>query len=144
MFSASRPLFSSPPPLRGRSTAEGGREGGVFSITAQTPLPNPPPTKGRSRPSSTGYGGRERACASGEVELQTWLLRRPQLRLHLVEQRLDLGLVKPRDVVLIFQQRAERVRHRRRIERHHVELGERAGPVERLGNAGHLEQVLLA
>ena len=28
-------------------------------LVAATPLPNPPPTKGRSRPSSTGYGGRE-------------------------------------------------------------------------------------
>ena len=36
---------------------------------AATPLPNPPPTKGRSRPSSTGYGGREQAeCAARLVD----------------------------------------------------------------------------
>ena len=29
------------------------------SASTATPLPNPPPTKGRLRPSSTGYGGRE-------------------------------------------------------------------------------------
>ncbi len=38
-----------------------GREGGKqqTSVLTNTPLPNPPPAKGRSRPSSTGYGGRE-------------------------------------------------------------------------------------
>ena len=50
---------SLPSPLWGGSTAEGGRGGGPFATA--TPLPNPPPTKGRSRPSSTGYGGREQA-----------------------------------------------------------------------------------
>src|SRR5438034_4983117 len=29
------------------------------SVFVATPLPVPPPTKGRSRPSATGYGGRE-------------------------------------------------------------------------------------
>jgi DNA helicase-2/ATP-dependent DNA helicase PcrA len=48
---------TSPPPLRGRD-----REGGMRRAQdlSSTPLPNPPPTEGRSRPSSTGYGGRER------------------------------------------------------------------------------------
>src|SRR4051812_8988642 len=32
-----------------------------------TPLPTPPPTKGRSRPSSTGYGGREPAAFAATV-----------------------------------------------------------------------------
>src|SRR5262249_55961479 len=48
---------SFPPPLRGRD-----REGGpTDSESGTTPLPNPPPPPGRSRPSSTGYGGREQA-----------------------------------------------------------------------------------
>jgi len=49
---------TSPLPLRGRSPAEGGREGGEPHGTAQedTPLPNPPP-----------QGGRERAAAGGGI-----------------------------------------------------------------------------
>jgi len=47
--------LSSPPPLRGRSAGEAGREGGKPQAHAQvsTPLPNPPP-----------QGGREQAAAS--------------------------------------------------------------------------------
>jgi DNA polymerase-1 len=42
--------LSSPPPLRGRSTAAGGREGGELSgMVSQAPLPNPPPQGGRER-----------------------------------------------------------------------------------------------
>jgi 5-oxoprolinase (ATP-hydrolysing) len=56
--SASAPAF--PPPLRGRD-----REGGTANAeSGTTPLPTPPPPSGRSRPSSTGYGGREHAAAS--------------------------------------------------------------------------------
>jgi hypothetical protein len=33
---------------------------GTIIPNGSPPLPNPPPTSGRSRPSSTGYGGRER------------------------------------------------------------------------------------
>ena len=47
------------------------------------------------------------------------------------------------DVVLVFQQHAERVGDERRIERHGVELHQRRRPVERFGDAGRLEQVLL-
>ena len=43
-----------------------------------------------------------------------------------------------------FKQHADRVGHRLRIERHLVELGQRAGPVDRLGDARHLEQLELA
>jgi 5-oxoprolinase (ATP-hydrolysing) len=39
----------SPPPLRGRSAAEGSREGGAFTASEGTPLPNPPPQGGRGR-----------------------------------------------------------------------------------------------
>ncbi|MGH6728213.1 MAG: phosphomethylpyrimidine synthase ThiC, partial [Pseudolabrys sp.] len=49
--------IASPPPLRGRSAGEAGREGGTPQARAQVsiPLPNPPP-----------QGGREFAAASGE------------------------------------------------------------------------------
>ena len=57
---------------------------------------------------------------------------------------LGLAAFDARDVVLIFQQHAERVGHGRRIERDRVELGQRGRPVERLGDAGRLEQILLA
>jgi hypothetical protein len=66
MISASTlaPLLSFPPPLWGRD-----REGGIArNEFAMTPLPNPSPTKGRSRPSSTGYGGREQAVPHGWSE----------------------------------------------------------------------------
>ena len=52
--------LSSPPPLRGRSAGEAGREGGKLQAQAHaqvsTPLPNPPP-----------QGGREQAAASGKA-----------------------------------------------------------------------------
>src|SRR5262245_31575106 len=52
-----------PPPLRGRD-----REGGTANTEfGTTPLPTSPPRPGRSRPSSTGYGGREQAAASREA-----------------------------------------------------------------------------
>src|SRR6187455_3107512 len=71
-------------------------------------------------------------------------LRRAQLRLDLVEQLLDLAALEPRDVVLVFQEHAERIGHRGRIERDGVELAQGRRPVERLGDARRLEQVLLA
>ena len=40
------------------------------------------------------------------------------------------------DVVLIFEQYTERVRHGRRIERDDVKFGERARPIERFSHAG--------
>ena len=53
------PLFSfSPSPLRGGSTAEGGRGGGRSVINSATPLPNPPPQGGREQ---SVRGERERS-----------------------------------------------------------------------------------
>jgi hypothetical protein len=63
------------------------------------------------------------------------LLRRPQLRLHLVEQRLHFGPIEAGDVVLIFKQRTERVRNRCRIKRDDIEFGQRARPIKGLGNS---------
>ena len=47
----------------------------LVSITA-TPLPSPPPTEGRSPPSSTGYGGRESA---GFAALADIVLPKPEI-----------------------------------------------------------------
>src|SRR6478735_1360479 len=54
----------SPSPLWGGSAREASRGGGPkIPATAATPTPNPSPPSGRSRPSSTGYGGGEQAAA---------------------------------------------------------------------------------
>src|SRR5579871_6012590 len=71
-------------------------------------------------------------------------LRGAQLRAHLLDQLLGGTAFEPRDVVLVLEQHAERVGDGGRIERDRVELGERARPVESLGDAGGLEQILLA
>jgi len=49
---------SSPPPLRGRSLAEGEQEGGAIEAPAfaVTPLPNPPPQGGRESDGASGEG----------------------------------------------------------------------------------------
>src|SRR5712692_4194062 len=113
MFSASRP--ASPPPLWGRacpgldpgSAREARRVGGgtVMSSFSRSPGLGAP-----TLPSPASGGG---------IRL---LLRRAQLGPHAVEQFLRLGAFEPGDVILIFEEHAERVGHRRRIERHHVEL----------------------
>src|SRR5262249_22375482 len=72
------------------------------------------------------------------------LLRRAELRAHLVDELLRLCPFNARDIVLIFEQHAKRVGNGQGIERRDVELGERGSPVERLGDAGRLEQILLA
>src|ERR1700691_3416197 len=72
------------------------------------------------------------------------LLRRPHLRLYLVEQLLDLRTFELGDIVLIFKKHAERVGNGGRIERNDVELGQRGGPIQRFGNSGRLEHILLA
>ena len=69
VFGASSLLApSSPPPLRGRSLAEGEREGGAIeaSAFAVTPLPNPPPQGGRE---SNGASGEAKKDSSGQVVL---------------------------------------------------------------------------
>src|SRR4029079_1597828 len=72
------------------------------------------------------------------------LLRRPDFCPHLVDQFFRLGAFEARDIVLILEQHPERVGDGRRIERNNVKLGQRRGPVERLGDAWRLEQVFLA
>src|SRR5665213_1823889 len=101
-----------------------------------------------SRPESRrrAMRARNRGCfRQGGLACWPWRsLRRAQIGPRLVKQRLYFAAVEPGDVVLIFQQRAERIGHRRWIERDHVQLSERAGPVQCLGDARLLEQILLA
>src|SRR6185312_17034069 len=86
----------------------------------------------------------ERSAGIMTLPARGRLLGRPQLRFHLVEQLLDLGAFQPRDIVLIFEQHTERVGNGGRIERDDVELGQRAGPIQRFGDTRRLEQVLVA
>src|SRR6266403_1954997 len=48
---------------------------------------------------------------------------------------------QPGDVVLVFQQHAQGVVDRVRRQLQYVELHQRLGPVDRLGDAGKLEQI---
>src|SRR5689334_2300222 len=99
------------------------------------------PAARRARAKYTMFSANRPAAFSGMFALGTrgrslmLLLRRPQLRAHLVEHFLGLGAFEARDVVLIFEQHAERVGDGRGIERHHVKFGERARPIESLGDA---------
>src|SRR5262249_54224440 len=108
MFSASRPLASPPPPAGEDDPAKPGPEGAcplfMRQIHAPALLPLAP-----SLPSPARGGGRK-------------LLRRSQLRLHLVQKLLDLRAFELGDVVLVFEQHTERVGDGRRIERDHVEF----------------------
>src|ERR1700735_1363919 len=61
-----------------------------------------------------------------------------------LDQRLRLCTLYLGNIVLIFQQDAQRIGDLRRVERHRIELGQRGRPVERLGDARRLEQVLFA
>src|SRR5580692_11474508 len=71
-------------------------------------------------------------------------LQPAKLGARLLDQRLRLCAFYLCDIVLIFQQHAERIGDLRRIEGHRIELGQRGRPVERLGDARRLEQVLFA
>src|SRR5262245_31917068 len=111
----------------------------MFSASrpASPSRPWPFPLPGRS----AGEGRREEG-ESGVIGGAS--LRRAQLGVHLVDQLLGLAAFDAGDVVLVLQQHPEGVGGRRGVERDRVELGERRSPIERLGDARRLEQVLLA
>src|ERR1700691_112917 len=69
------------------------------------------------------------------------LLRRPHLRLHLVEQLLDLRTFELGDIVLIFKKHAERVGNGGRIERNDAGFGQRGGLIQRFGDPWALEHL---
>ncbi|HMK79603.1 MAG TPA: excinuclease ABC subunit UvrC, partial [Xanthobacteraceae bacterium] len=68
MDGSSEPQAPSTSPLEGEVDREAVGKGVVegFEELTSTPLPIPPPPEGRSRPSSTGYGGREEFAAIAE------------------------------------------------------------------------------
>src|SRR5262245_16401055 len=70
------------------------------------------------------------------------LLCRGELLLHLGEQALRLRALDLGDVVLVFEQHAQRVVDRLGRQRQHVELRERMGPVDGLGDARQLEELV--
>src|SRR5277367_3240784 len=79
----------------------------------------------------------------GSISLRSDL-QPAKLGARLLYQRLRLCALDLCDIVLIFQQDAERIGNLRRVERHRIELGQRGRPVERFGDARRLEQVLFA
>src|SRR5262245_25749584 len=85
--------------------------------------------------------GRREGGESGVIGDGGPSLRRAQLGVHLVDQLLGLAAFDAGDVVLVLEQHAERVGDRGGVERHCVELAERRGPIERLGDARRLEQI---
>jgi hypothetical protein len=66
---------------------------------------------------------------------------RQQFGLDFRKHLLPLAALNAGDIVLIFQERAERVGDGLWIERQPVEFCQRRRPVDGLGNAGILEQV---
>src|SRR5208282_452291 len=63
------------------------------------------------------------------------------LGLDLLQQPGGLAAVQPGDVVLILEQHAQGIVDRVRGQLEHVELHQRLGPVDRLGDAGKLEEI---
>src|SRR6202044_168660 len=96
-----------------------------------------------SRPSVSAISALPAASACAATN-GTELLRRPHLRLHLVEQLLDLRTFELGDIVLIFKKHPERVGDGSRIERNDVELGERGSTIQRFGDPRGLEDILFA
>src|SRR3984885_295939 len=111
----------------------------VSSVMVRSCRSSPPPIKSGLNSSGDPVWIPAVAGMSGAC-----LFRGAQLRLHLVKQFLDLRAFEPCDIVLILQKHAERVRDGRGIERHDVELGERARPIKRFSDTRSLEQFLLA
>ena len=72
------------------------------------------------------------------------LLRSGHLGLDFLQQAPAFALLDAGDVVLVLQNHADRVGDRLGIERDLVEFRQGARPVDRLGNAGRLEEVEFA
>ena len=70
--------------------------------------------------------------------------RGADLVLDLVENALGFRAFHAHDVILVFEQHAQRVVDRLRIKRDAVELMQRRHPVERFGNPRRLEQIATA
>src|SRR4051812_48750836 len=86
----------------------------------------------------------QRACGSMD---SGFALRAPgmtSVARRFLQNLLQRVALHPRDVVLVFQQRAERVADQLRRQRTGVEFGQRGGPVDGLGDARRLVEILVA
>src|SRR6202047_4886526 len=91
-----------------------------------SPRPSPPPRARRGRSVSSGTGSRLRRCS---------------LDLHLIEDAGCFAAVQAGDVVLVFEQHAQGVVDRVRGQFQYIKLHQSFGPVDRLGDAGELEEI---
>src|SRR5262245_10406177 len=103
------------------------------SITRPGPIGSPAPRRMRAKCMMLGTSAL--SCASfigrGSSLGQS-------LGADIAQQALALGPADARDVVLVLEQRPQRVVDRRRVEHGLVERDQRVGPVDRLGDAGQL------
>ena len=93
--------------------------------------PHPPAARVPPSPRMRGEGwgeGPVAACPGG-------------LGLHLIEDAGGFAAVQAGDVVLVFEQHAQGVVDRVRRQLEYVELHQGFGPVDRLGDAGKLEEI---
>src|SRR6516225_3500633 len=88
-----------------------------------------------SRPSRCRCGGMRGSLVTGSS------LHHGGLGLDLLEYAGGLATVQSGDVVLVFEQHTQGVVDRMRVQLEHIELHQGVGPVDRLGDAGKLEQV---
>src|SRR4051812_46035700 len=84
-------------------------------------------------------------CGTMDSEFALRAPRNDKLVARRVLQYLLQGVaLHPRDVVLVFEQRAQRVADHLRGQRAGVELRQRGGPVDGLGDARRLVEILIA
>src|ERR1700722_5712955 len=79
-------------------------------------------------PPLAGSASRIALISCGSLSLRSDL-QPAELGAGLLDQRLRLCALNLCDIVLIFQQDAERIGNLRRVERHRIELGQRGRPV---------------
>src|SRR6185437_11006039 len=83
-------------------------------------------------------------CVSRTVVISGAARKPLILACRFLQHLLQRVALHSRDVVLVFQQRAERVADQLRRQRAGVEFGQRGSPVDRLGDARRLVEILLA
>src|SRR5580658_4403904 len=83
-------------------------------------------------------------AASDPLHARLAKLQTTQFGARLLDQRLRLGASDLGDVILIFQEHPKRIGDLRGVKRDRIEFGQRGRPVERLSDAGRLEEVLFA
>src|SRR6516165_5496678 len=132
-------LASSDPPASGVA----GLEVGGATGPGPMPLRHGWTRSGQPRPARSGVPW---MTGSSPVMTVIWVIcsgrsRRRNFGLDLLQEPSGFAAVQPRDVVLVFEQHAEGVVDRMRRQLEHVELHQRLGPVDRLGDARQFEQI---